>query len=257
MGGALVGGMIRSGVFAPNQIQVSDVDPKRIQELVELYGINGTTNNSELVKSCSCVILAVKPAVVDTVLRPLTSFFSGDQLLISIAAGITINHLEKILPGIPIIRAMPNAPCIIGAGVTAIALGSKTENKHHQLAEKVLGSMGKTWTVEEKLMDAVTGLSGSGPAYVYLIIEALADGGVLAGLPHSLALALATETVIGAAKMVEQTQQHPGILKNQVTSPGGTTIAGLSELETSGVRGALMRAVERATMRSQELSRPE
>lgn len=257
MGGALIGGMIRSGTFAPEEIQVSDLDQNRVQALVDLYGIKGAQSNSDLVRSCGCVVLAVKPAAVDSVLRPLDVFFSEDQVLISIAAGITIAHLESLIPGKPIIRAMPNTPCVVGAGASVIALGSQAKSQHRQLAERILDSVGRTWVTDEKLLDAVTGLSGSGPAYVYLVIEALADGGVLVGLPHPLALALATQTVIGAAKMVEQTQQHPGVLKNQVTSAGGTTIAGLSELEVAGVRGALMRAVQRAAVRSQELSRSE
>jgi len=210
--------------------------------------------NPDVVKSASTLIIAVKPDQVPALLKEIDPIITDDHLLISIAAGVTLGRMESELPeGTRTVRVMPNTPALVGASASAFALGKSARPEDGQLVSKLFSTVGVAYQVKESLLDAVTGLSGSGPAYVYMIIEALSDGAVAAGLPRDIATKLAAQTVFGAAKMVLETNTHPGALKDMVTSPGGTTIEGIHELERGGVRAALMNAVRAATERSKKL----
>ncbi|WP_238134237.1 pyrroline-5-carboxylate reductase [Calderihabitans maritimus] len=254
MAEALINGVLKAGVFSPDDLIASDINEERLRHIREKFAIHTTVSNEEVMNSSQAVILAVKPQVLPDVLTPLAAKARPDQLIISIAAGITLEHLESILPDeVAVVRVMPNTPCLIGEGAVALALGRKVKPQQRQLAEKIFEAVGIAYVLPEEMMDAVTGLSGSGPAYIYLIIEALSDAGVRVGLPRDIATALAAQTVIGAARMVLDTGRHPGELKDMVTSPGGTTIAGLHALEEGGVRGSIMNAVMAAYNRSREL----
>jgi pyrroline-5-carboxylate reductase len=211
-------------------------------------------SNPELVGKARVLILAVKPGQVDEVLAEIRPRFTRHHLLISIAAGVPLSRLEAGLGGrARVIRVMPNTPALVGASASGFAVGKSARPGDASLALRLLSSVGVAYQVKEALLDAVTGLSGSGPAYVYLVIEALSDGGVAAGLPRDVATRLAAQTVLGAARMVLETGQHPGALKDMVTSPGGTTIDGLHELEKAKVRGAFMSAVRAAAEKSKRL----
>lgn len=214
---------------------------------------NVLDSNAAVVEQAEVVVLAVKPQSIAAVMSELAAADKSDKLFVSIIAGTTLAALETGLQPGRVVRVMPNTPCLVGAGAAGFALGSSATQQDADLVGRLLGSVGIAFPVSESLLDAVTGLSGSGPAYVYTMIEALSDGGVRAGLPRATATALAAQTVFGAAQMVLSTGEHPGILKDRVTSPGGTTIAGLQVLERQGVRSALIDAVEAATNRSVEL----
>lgn len=258
MATALIKGLLKQGQPAAT-ISVADPDPARRQLLAEL-GVETFADNKRMLevltpRKADGVILAVKPQVVPEALAGLT--FSGMPLL-SIVAGYTVASLEALLPAeTKVLRAMPNTPALIGAGITALTLGSKSGVPEQAWAEKVLRSLGQVVLVPEHLMDAVTGLSGSGPGYVYLFTEALIDGGVLAGLPRTLARKLAVATVLGSARMVAETGEHPAVLRDMVTSPGGTTIAGVHALEEEGFSGQVMKAVLKATDRAKALGKSE
>ena len=214
--------------------------------------------NVEAASSSTTIVLAVKPFIVQDVLEEISSYIGTDQLVISIAAGVKIQQIgSKLRSGVPIIRAMPNTPCLVKAGAIALSRGKDATDVQAERAMAIFGAVGKVIEVPERLMDAVTGLSGSGPAYIYTVIEALADGGVAAGLTRNQAAMLAAQTVYGAAKMVIETGKHPAELREAVTSPGGTTIAGLVALERGAFRAALLDAVEAATDKSVELSKQE
>ncbi len=209
----------------------------------------------EHLQNSDVVFLAVKPQMMQSVLEDLVPHLRPEQLIVSVAAGLTISRLESWLPpGCRLIRVMPNTPCLIGKGACGISRGTSASDADEQLVSTLLSSVGVVEIVAEHLLDAVTGLSGSGPAYVFQIIEALSDGGVKVGLPRDMAIRLAAQTLVGAAEMVLQTGEHPAALKDAVTSPGGTTIAALHEMELGGVRAALISAVEASTRRSAELS---
>ncbi|OYW17530.1 MAG: pyrroline-5-carboxylate reductase [Planctomycetales bacterium 12-60-4] len=215
------------------------------------------TGIADLARSSDVIILAVKPQQMASVLVSLQPHLESRHLVVSIAAGVTLKSMSTVLGAAHrLIRVMPNTPCLVGAGASAFALGESATSADAELVQKLVATVGISAQVSESLLDAVTGLSGSGPAFVYLFIEALSDGGVRSGLPRDLATRLAAQTVLGAAQMVLTTQQHPGTLKDAVTSPGGTTIAGLHALEQAGVRGGVMDAVTAAWERSCELSRP-
>jgi pyrroline-5-carboxylate reductase len=218
-------------------------------------GAGLVASNSEVVRRADVIFLAVKPQNMSAVMAELAGKLGTDKLVVSIAAGITIARLSEGLKTDRVIRVMPNTPALVGHGASAYALGSGATPADGELVGKLVGAVGRAFAVDEKLLDAVTGLSGSGPAFVYVLIEALADGGVRMGLPREIAAALAAQTVRGAAEMVLATGEHTSILKDKVASPGGTTIAGLQALEDRGLRGALIAAVEAATRRSQELGR--
>jgi pyrroline-5-carboxylate reductase len=231
------------------------VDAQVRDKLHKDLGIRTTESNIDVVKSSDVVLLAVYPQVVRKVLPEIASFVTDGHLVISIAAGVTT---QQILEGLGaqrrVVRVMPNTPALVGAGAAAYCLAGTATEADANFVSEFFGVVGKAWRVEERQLDAVTGLSGSGPAYVFAIIEALSDGGVRMGLPRQVAVALAAQTVLGAAKMLIDTGLHPGQLKDQVTSPGGTTIAGIHALERSGLRAAMMNAVEAATERSRALS---
>lgn len=255
MGGALIEGILRAKLVSPRDIIVSDTDRKRLQTLKERFGLETTSRNKKAAEA-ETVIMAVKPQVVGEVIDDIAGILKSSTLLISIAAGISIGFIEKRLGKEGrIIRAMPNTPAMIGEGVTALAAGKKATEEDMNRAKGIFEAVGKVVVVKEELMDAVTGLSGSGPAYVFTIIEALADGGVQMGLDRATARLLAAQTVLGAAKLVLTSDLHPAELRDMVTSPGGTTIAGLRALEEGKIRAALMAAVEQATRRSHTLGR--
>jgi len=254
MAEALIRGLIQSGAYEPARIVASDVAPARLECLASELRIKTTANNSEVVTSSDIIILAVKPNTVADVLSEITQLVTPKHLVVSIAAGITLSKLEGLLSdSARVIRVMPNTPCLVGEMAAGYALGRNATAEDSERVESILSACGRSFCLEEKLLDAVTGLSGSGPAYIYLLIEAMADGGVRCGLPRPVALELAAQTVLGSAKMVLETGLHPGELKDRVASPGGTTIAGIHELERSGFRAAMMNAVEAATKRSKAL----
>ncbi len=244
MATALARGFIRAELVGPKDIIASDPHDAPRKIFAEEVGARTTKTNA----------LAVKPDQVAALLAEQRKNFTSRHVLISIAAGVTLAKLEAALPaGARVIRVMPNTPALVGESASAFALGKSATGDDGELAKKLLSAVGIAFQVKESLLDAVTGLSGSGPAYVYLFIEALSDGGVAAGLPRDIATQLAAQTVLGAATMVLKTGQHPGALKDQVTSPGGTTIDGVHELEKGKMRGAVMSAVRAATEKSKKL----
>ena len=253
MGEALVKGLLASKAATPAQLRVSARGPERVAELCKLYGVQGGSN-AEVARASDVLVLATKPQILDQVLRQLSGDVRKEQLIISVAAGVPIAAIERRLhPPMRIIRAMPNTPATVGAGATGMAMGEHTTEADLATARTIFDSVGITVVLEESQLDAVTGLSGSGPAYLFLIIEALADAGVKVGLARRASLQLAAQTVLGSAKLLIESGQHPGMLKDGVTSPGGTAIAGLHTLEAGGLRNVLMNAVEAATRRSREL----
>jgi pyrroline-5-carboxylate reductase len=254
MAGALILGLIQSEAVRPKSIVASDVKKERLAQLSKEYGIRVTLDNHALVRESSVVVLSVKPQVVDKVLTVIGPDVRKDQLVISIAAGVPIAALEARLPaGTRVVRTMPNVAALALAGATAISAGTHATEKDLRAASALFEAVGRVVTLDESLLDAVTGLSGSGPAYIMLMIDALADGGVKVGLHRDTALLLAAQTVYGAAKLLLDTGDHPGRLKDMVTSPGGTAIAGLHTLESGGLRRTLIDAVEVATLRAAEL----
>jgi len=254
MAGALIKGLLHSGTVGPAQIQASDVREERLAELASKHGITTTKDNAQLAAWSDVVVLAVKPQVIDKVMVPIARTIRPHALFVSIAAGVPIESLESRLPAeTRVVRTMPNTAAIALAGATAIAPGSHASEEDLGLARQLFEATGRVVVLEESLLDAVTGLSGSGPAYVMLMIEALADGGVKVGLHRETALLLAAQTVYGSAKLLLETGEHPGRIKDTVTSPGGTAIAGLHTLEAGGLRRTLIDAVESATRRSIEL----
>ena len=253
MGEALVKGLINSGAARAGEVMVSARRPERVGELVGLYGVRGGSN-LEVAQQSEVVVFAVKPQILDQVLREVAHVLSKQHLLISVAAGVPIAAMEhRLAHPMRIIRTMPNTPATVGAGATAIAAGEHATPDDLVVARAIFGSVGLTVQLEESQLDAATGLSGSGPAYIFLIIEALADAGVKVGLSRRASMQLAAQTVLGSAKLLMESGQHPGVLKDAVTSPGGTAIAGLHTLEAGGLRNVLMNAVEAATLRARQL----
>jgi pyrroline-5-carboxylate reductase len=254
MATALAKGFVNAELVFPREVIAADPFEVARNHFAETIGAKVTGQSREVAESANVLILATKPDQVGTVLGEIASAFTKEHLLISIAAGVTIAKLEKGLPtGARVIRVMPNTPALVGAGASAFSLGKSATPSDGELTEKLLSAVGIAMAVKEGLLDAVTGLSGSGPAYVYQFIEALSDGGVAAGLPRDIATRLAAQTVLGGAKMVLETGHHPGALKDQVTSPGGTTIEGLHELEKGQFRGVVISAVRAATEKSRKL----
>ncbi len=254
MAEALMKGIMSAGLASKDEIIAGDVHIERKESIARTYGVRVTSDNVEVVRNASLIIIAVKPQNVPTVMDELKPYLTTDHLLISIAAGVRIAQIEsKLNYGVRVVRVMPNQPCLVGASASAFALGKSAKPEDKDTVMKILQSVGIAFVVEEKLLDAVTGLSGSGPAFVYVVIEAMADGGVLAGLPRNIAVKLAAQTVLGAAKTVLDSNAHPAMMKDMVASPAGTTIEGLLVLEQSGVRGAFMEAVEAAAKKSKEL----
>ena len=254
MAEAMLRGFLAAKLIAPADITVSDVREDRLAQLAETYGIRTSTNNGQMVARADIVLLAVKPQVMGQVLEGLAEAITDRQLVISIAAGISTAALAAKLRGpVRLVRVMPNTPALVLEGASALTRGGQATAEDLETAARLFQAVGKVVVVDESAMDAITGLSGSGPAYVFLIIDALSDAGVKVGLPRETAQLMAAQTVLGAARMLLETKRHPGELKDMVTSPGGTTIAGLHALEQGALRSTLINAVEAATRRSREL----
>ena len=255
MGSALVGGIVESGVIKARNIHAFDAYLAAVEQLVEAQGVVAADSADAAVEAAEVVLVCVKPADVAS-LGGLLKAAAGSKLVVSIAAGVTLKTMAECFGDRHrLVRVMPNTPALLGAGVAGIAPASGVTPEDLGLVERVFASVGKVMEVPERLMDAVTGLSGSGPAYVYTVIEAMADGGVLMGLPRDKALEAAAQTVLGAARMVLESGMHPGQLRDEVTSPGGTTAAGLEALEKGGLRVSLLAAVRAAAERSAELGK--
>src|SRR5213592_3163197 len=254
MGEALIRGLVESNLVPPDKILVADVRADRVHQLADQYGLRAVASNAALVRGADVVILAVKPQIMAPVLREAMPALTNRPLLISLAAGVSTATIQSILGKYPrLIRVMPNTPALVLQGVTAIARAPGLEQDDLETAQEIFAAVGRAVVLEEEMMDAVTGLSGSGPAYIALVIEALADGGVKVGLDRRTAMTLAAQTVLGAARLLIETGTHPGQLKDMVTSPGGTAIVGIHTLESGGLRRTLIDAVERATKRAVEL----
>ena len=254
MASAIIGGMLDSGFKAAN-IWVSAPDDNHLQSIRKQFGVSVTTDNRYCAEQADMVVLAVKPQVMASVCSDIAPVVQNTRpLMVSIAAGLEASTLDEWLGGgLPLVRVMPNTPALVGEGACGYAIGQAATAEDGELVKRLLSAVGVAYEVKERLIDAVTGLSGSGPAYGYMIIEALSDGGVAAGLPRDISTRLAAQTMLGAAKMVLETGKHPGELKDMVCSPGGTTIEGVHELEEGGVRSALINAVRAATERAVEL----
>ena len=255
MGEALVGGLVISKATLPDNVICSDVRPETLDKIKETYGVRTTADNGELCREVEIIIYAVKPQILTLVLDGTTQYLDTSKLVISVAAGVPMVAIESYLnKELRLIRAMPNIAAAVQTSATAIAAGPHARKGDIELAKAVFDSVGETIFIPENiLMDAITGLSGSGPAYIFVIVDALADAGVKMGLARHEAQLLAIQTVLGAAKLLKETGVHPGQLKDMVTSPGGTAIAGIHTLEKGGLRTTLINAVEAATERSREL----
>jgi pyrroline-5-carboxylate reductase len=255
MGEALVSGLVLSGASRPEAIVCTDVREERLEELRTRYGVQTTTDNLEAVRASEVVIYAVKPQLMAEVLKETAELLDMSKLVISIAAGVPLRAIESLLQKeLRLIRVMPNIAASVKESATALSAGKHARREDVELAMSIFNSVGKTVFLRENyLMDAITGLSGSGPAYIFIIVDALADAGVKMGLSRKDAQYLAAQTVLGSAKMLMETREHPGQLKDRVTSPGGTAIAGIHTLEKGGLRTTLINAVEAATLRSKEL----
>ncbi|MCL5020205.1 MAG: pyrroline-5-carboxylate reductase [Bacteroidetes bacterium] len=256
IGTAVIGGLLKAKLTSPKNIIASRRTSDNLAELEKSLTIHTTTDNRKAAKSSDILILAVKPMNARDVLGEIKDVVQESQLIISVMAGIKTSFINSFL-GVqcPVIRSMPNTPVLVDGGATAISKGSFATDEHLKIAQTIFKSVGTVEVVPENLLDAVTGLSGSGPAYIYMVIEAMTDGGVKMGIPRQIAFRLAAQTVFGSAKLVIETGKHPAILKDEVTTPGGTAIAAVHELETHGLRTMLINAVSTATIRSKELSK--
>lgn len=255
MAEALALGFVKKANVPASSIYATALRQKRKDDF-KAWGANACDSNSELVAKCDVIFVAVKPQYVSMVLKEVKSALTRDKLIVSVAAGVTIATLEAAAgSNARIIRVMPNTPCLVGETASAMCLNNKADDNDAAVVQGLFDAVGTIYRVDEKLMSAVTGVSGSGPAYIFVMIEALSDGGVKAGLPRDIAIKLAAQTVKGAAAMVLETGDHPGVLKDRVTSPAGTTITGVHELEKAGVRNAFINAVTAAAARADELAR--
>ena len=253
MAEALIRGLLAGG-FPVDRVMAAEPSEQRRDHLQQEYGIELTVDNVELMNKCEIIVLSIKPQIADEVLEEISGSYRNDKLLVSILAGVPCNQIEKHFAGNPrLVRVMPNTPALVGEGASAICRGHHSTKEDLELVKQLFEAVGKVQVIDERQMDAATGLSGSGPAYVYTVIEALADGGVREGLRRDVAHALAVQTVVGAALMVRETGEHPAILRDRVCSPGGTAITGVSTLEKKGLRTTLMEAVSAAANRSREL----
>jgi len=247
MGGAILGGLLKSREFSPEQV-LATVKPGDARPGVEgEYGVEVIDDNLEACQRASTVLVSLKPQQMHGVLdKPAMRSALRGKLLISVAAGVRLTQLAKWLPETALIRAMPNTPCLLGAGMTVLAAAEGTTPQHLEVAKRIFRSVGRVLTLEDKHMDAVTSLNGSGPAFVYVVLEALADGGVMMGLPRDVALEIAAQVMLGSARMVLETGAHPAALKDQVTTPAGSTIAGLLTMEDGRIRSVMARAIQEA-----------
>ena len=256
MGEAIIKGITRAGLMDPAAIFVGAHRQERADYLHDTYGVTALTDNAEVVKDAEMVVLAIKPQMVDSALdKTLAAAVDRNAVILSIMGSVTIEKIANIFKGHAVIRTMPNTPLAVGAGMTAIAPGDNVPDAAVQTALKIFGCCGETLLIQEKDIEAVTAVSGCGPGYVYVLIDALADAGVMAGLPRAAAIKLAAQTFAGSGKMVLETGQHPAVLRDMVTSPGGTTIAGIKALENGAVRGAMYNAVQAVLDRSEALKK--
>jgi pyrroline-5-carboxylate reductase len=256
IGSAIARGVVTARLAREDQVIASDVSETLRAAVGKELGIKTEADNCKLCEFADIIVLAIKPQILDSVVKEISAAIGTAKLVVSVAAGVPLARIEANLPpGARVVRVMPNIPCVVGAGASAYAAGRAATGADLEKVGALLSSFGSALPVEEKYLDAVTGLSGSGPAYVFLFIEALADGGVQVGLSRDVALKLAIQTVYGAARMALETGKHPAELKDEVTSPGGTTIAGLYALEQKRFRAAVMDAVVAATKRSHELGK--
>ena len=254
MGGILLQALLKKNLLSPTNTVATVRHPERAQKLSQELGISVTTDNRQAAQQSDLVLLCVKPQTVREVTEEIAGEMTPGKQLISIAASVPTRYIEEILDSeVPVVRAMPNTPCVIGFGMTGLCKGKFADESHLDIAKTLFDSVGMTVTVEEKRMDAVTGLSASGPAFIYIILESLAEGGVKVGLPRDVATLLAAQTAQGAARMVLETGQHPALLKDAVTTPAGCTVDGIMELEEGKLRVTLIKAVVKATERAKEL----
>jgi pyrroline-5-carboxylate reductase len=256
MAEAVLRGLLHAEVAPPHRLFASDIRPERLDYIASELGIHTCPSNQEALRQAEVAVIAVKPQDAPGLLADMQKGVHRGHLVVSVAAGVKLATLEAALPdGVPVIRVMPNTPAFVSAGMAVLARGRHATAEHEAVAWRIFESVGRVLVLPESKMDAVTALSGSGPGFVALMIEGLADGGVAAGLPRETALMLAAQTVLGTARLVLERELHPGVVKDMVASPAGTTIAGLATLEQAGVRGALIQAVLAATRRSEELGR--
>ena len=255
MGAILLQSFLRDGLLSPGQTWATVAHPERARMLKEKLKVHAGTDNSTAVKEADIIFLCVKPQVVADVVREVRAHVHAKQLIISVAASVPTEMIERALEKeVPVVRAMPNTPCVLGAGMTALCKGKFATKQHLEMATKFFDAVGRTVHVDEKHMDAVTGLSASGPAYIYIILESLAEAGVKVGLPRDVATLLAAQTTMGAARVVLETGDHPALLKDAVTTPAGCTIDGIMELEEGKLRVTLIKAVVKAVQRAKELA---
>jgi pyrroline-5-carboxylate reductase len=255
IGGILLQALLRDGLLSPGQTWATVAHPERARALKDKLKVHSGTDNVEAVRGADIVFLCVKPQVVADVVREIGASVNKNQLIISVAASVPTEAIERGLgTESPVVRAMPNTPCVLGAGMTGLCKGRFAQKHHLEIAAKLFSAVGRTVIVDEKHMDAVTGLSASGPAYIYIILESLAEAGVKVGLPREVATLLAAQTTLGAAKVVLETGDHPALLKDAVTTPAGCTIDGILELEEGKLRVTLIKAVVKAVQRAKELA---
>jgi pyrroline-5-carboxylate reductase len=254
LGEAILSGLLGAGILSPDQLTATAAHQHRTDYIAERFKIRASVGNRDAVKNANLILLSVKPKVVKQVLEEIRDDLHEGHLLISTVASVPTGYIEKLIGNrVPVVRSMPNTPCLIRMGMTALCAGAYAEPQHVEVGRQVFNCLGRTIIVDERHMDAVTGLSASGPAYIYIIIESLAEGGVKMGLPRDIATELAAQTVLGAGSMVLQSGEHPARLKDTVTTPAGCTIDGILELEEGGLRVTLIKAVVRASERAKEL----
>lgn len=256
MGTPMIRSIAKSGLVPPQRIYINDVNRERLQQLHEETGVSLVDSNRELVEKSDLVILAVKPNIVKSVLEECKEAFDNTKVLVSIAVGVPLKFYREILGAEgKIVRAMPNTPALVGEGMTLISFGQDIHEEEESTVKKILSCMGEVEVLDEKLMNEVTAVTGSSPAYVFMFIEAMADAAVLSGIPRALAYKLAAQAVLGSAKMVLETGKHPGELKDQVCSPAGTTIEAVAALEKNGFRYAVMDAMDQCTKKAREIGK--
>lgn len=255
MGSAIIKGIITSGFLESDKINVYDIDEDKIKELGDLYKVKNEKSEKDVVKNSDIIILCVKPNIILQLLEEIKEFITEEKIILSIAAGISIENMEDIIGVKKIVRTMPNTPAQIQSGMTAVSFNDKISEKDKNIVFSILNSFGKSIEIEEKLMHVYTAISGSLPAYVYLFIESLADGAVLEGMNRQKAYEIISESIIGSAKMVIDTKKHPALLKDEVTSPSGTTIEAIKVLESNNFRGTLIETVRVCTEKSKKMTK--
>lgn len=256
MATAMIGGILKANLFSPNNIMCSDISKEKLEELNKIYGVCTSTNNREIARKSDVLVLSVKPQFYQTVIEQIRNDVKENTIIVVIAAGQKIEIIKKLFEReIKVVRAMPNTPALVGEGMAALCPCPMVLSNELELICSIFNSFGKCEVISEELMDAVTAVSGSSPAFIFMIIEAMADGAVLEGMPRKAAYNFAAQTVLGSAKMVLETGKHPGELKDMVTSPAGTTIEGVKTLEESGLRGIIIKAIHETANKSRDLSK--